>query len=158
MAPLSPVTVHFGNFVMQQRLACLMTSCLSPHCMLRLPQLHIVYLLILAPCGRGSNVIYFRLMTSKTLWQNQKKCQRATALNNGWSQTEQSLAHMYINRDLELDYDGVIDEFAVKNRRLLFIWHWWHWRFWLSIWRKKRQMSGVQFLLFAQVLFLSKKL
>jgi len=28
---------------------------------------------------------------------------------------------MYINRDLELDYDGVIDEFAVKNRRLLFI-------------------------------------
>jgi len=32
------------------------------------------------------------------------------------------LAHMYINRDL-LDYDGVIviDEFAVKNRRLSFI-------------------------------------
>jgi len=31
------------------------------------------------------------------------------------------LAHMYINRDLELDYDSVIDEFAVKNRRLSFI-------------------------------------
>jgi len=28
---------------------------------------------------------------------------------------------MFINRDLELDYDNVIYEFAVKNRRLSFI-------------------------------------
>ena len=56
--PLRLVTVHFGNFVMLQRLACLMTSCLSPHCILRLPHLHIVYLLILVPCGRGSDVKY----------------------------------------------------------------------------------------------------
>jgi len=86
--PVRPVTVHFGNFVMLQRLACLMTSCLSPHCMLRLPQLHIVYLLILVPCGRGSDVIYFRLITSKTtkfiysivyeqdVMTESKKCQR----------------------------------------------------------------------------------
>jgi len=76
-------------------------SCLSPHCTLRLPQLHIVYLLILAPCGRVGLMMYI----------------------------------MYINRDLEVwpDYGSVIDEFAVKDRRLSFIWHWWHWWFWLSI-------------------------
>jgi len=76
--PFRPVTVHFGNFVMLQRLAYLMTSCLSPHCMLRLTQLHIVCLLILAPCGRRSDVMYFRFMTSKTLWQNQKNVSGTT--------------------------------------------------------------------------------
>ena len=31
------------------------------------------------------------------------------------------LAHMYINRDIELDYDSVIDEFGRENRRLKFV-------------------------------------
>ena len=78
--PLRPVTVYFGNFVMLQRLACLIASWL--HASALETQLHIVYLLILAPCGRGSDVIYFRLMTSKT--QNFKKCQRDHRRNVDW--------------------------------------------------------------------------
>lgn len=31
------------------------------------------------------------------------------------------LAHMYINRDIELDYDSLIDEFGRENRRLKFV-------------------------------------
>jgi len=31
------------------------------------------------------------------------------------------LAHMYVNRDLRFKYDAVIDEFAVKSRRLSFV-------------------------------------
>jgi hypothetical protein len=30
------------------------------------------------------------------------------------------LAHLYINRDIDLNYDAVIDEFGRKNRRLNF--------------------------------------
>ena len=31
------------------------------------------------------------------------------------------LAHLYINRDISLDYGKVIDEFARRNRRLSFV-------------------------------------
>ena len=31
------------------------------------------------------------------------------------------LAHMYVNRDIELDYDSVIDEVGRENRRLKFV-------------------------------------
>jgi len=31
------------------------------------------------------------------------------------------LAHLYINRDVDLYYRGVIEEFAAFNRRLLFV-------------------------------------
>jgi hypothetical protein len=31
------------------------------------------------------------------------------------------LAHMYINRDIEIDYDSVIDQFGKTNRRLSFV-------------------------------------
>ena len=31
------------------------------------------------------------------------------------------LAHMYINRDIDIDYDLVIDEFGHNNRRLKFV-------------------------------------
>ena len=31
------------------------------------------------------------------------------------------LAHMYINRDISLNYETVIDEFGKFNRRLLFV-------------------------------------
>ena len=31
------------------------------------------------------------------------------------------LAHMYINRDIDIDYDLVIDEFGRNNRRLKFV-------------------------------------
>jgi len=30
------------------------------------------------------------------------------------------LAHLYINRDIRLQYDAVIDEFSRSNRRLSF--------------------------------------
>ena len=32
------------------------------------------------------------------------------------------LAHLYINRDIALNYDAVVDEFRKKNRRLQFQW------------------------------------
>ena len=31
------------------------------------------------------------------------------------------LAHMYVNRDIKLDYDSVIDEVDRENRRLKFV-------------------------------------
>jgi hypothetical protein len=32
-----------------------------------------------------------------------------------------SLAHLYINRDIELEYGKVIEEFGTRNRRLAFV-------------------------------------
>lgn len=45
-----------------------------------------------------------------------KNCLRSTMGNDRLN----GLSHLYINRDIKLDYDAVIDEFSVENSRLNF--------------------------------------
>jgi hypothetical protein len=42
-------------------------------------------------------------------------------LTMGELERRNGLAHMYINRDISLDYEKVIDEFGKSNRRLSFV-------------------------------------